>query len=60
MKTITTIVSIGKSKAEIAYTFLKSDFVRIENDVLFLKSDNRKLTIAEDQVKEVICQMNDF
>lgn len=58
-ETITTIVTIGKSKKEIAYTFLKSDFLRIEGDELFLKNEHRSLTIASDQIKSLIVQMNE-
>lgn len=57
-ETITTIVTISKSKKEIAYTFLKSDFIRIEDDQLYLKNEDRNIKIVEDQIKNVILQMN--
>lgn len=57
-ETITTIVTIGKSKKEIAYTFLKSDFIRIEGDELILKNEHRHIKIVDDQIKSVIEQMN--
>lgn len=57
-ETITTIVTIGKSKKEIAFTFLKSDFIRIEDDELILKNEDRKISIAYDQIQSVIMQMN--
>ena len=57
-ETITTIVTIGKSNKEIAYTFLKSDFIRIEDDRLILKNEDRKISIAYDQIQSVIMQMN--
>lgn len=59
MNVITTIVTIGKSKKEIAYTFKSEDFIRIEGDQLFLKSDDRTLTIAGDYVKETIRLLNE-
>lgn len=58
-ETITTIVTIGKSKKEIAFTFLKSDFIRIEDDQLYLKNEDRSIKIVEDQIKSVIVQMNE-
>lgn len=57
-ETITTIVTIGKSKKEIAYTFLNSDFIRIEGDELILKNEDRNIKIVEDQIKSVILHMN--
>lgn len=59
MKTITTIVMIGKSKKEVSYTFKYEDFLRIEGDKLFLKHDDRKLTIATDFVIATIELLND-
>ena len=58
MNVITTIVTIGKSKKEIAYTFKFEDFIKIEGDKLFLKSDERKLIIASDYVKPTIEMLN--
>lgn len=60
MKTVSTIVMIGKSRKEIAYTFLKEDFIRIEGDRLFLKSDERRLTIANDFIKQTIVLLNEL
>jgi len=57
-ETITTVVTIGKSKKEIAFTFLKADFIRIEGDELILKNEDRKISIAYDQIQSVILQMN--
>lgn len=57
-ETITTIVTIDKSRKEIAYTFLKSDFIRIEGDRLLLKNEDRDIRIVDDQIKQVILQMN--
>jgi hypothetical protein len=59
MKTVTLIVMIGKSKKEISYTFKVDDFIRIECDRLFLKSDGRKLIIANDFVKATIQKINE-
>ena len=59
MKTVTTIVMIGKSKKEISYTFKVDDFIRIECDRLFLKSDDRKLIIANDFIKATIQKINE-
>lgn len=58
MKTVTTVVTIGKSKREIAYTFKAEDFIRIEGHELFLKSDDRKLIIAPDMVSHTINELN--
>lgn len=58
-ETITTIVTIGKSKKEIAFTFLKSDFIRIEDDQLFLKNEDRSIKIVEDHITTVILRMNE-
>jgi len=60
MKTITTIVMIGKSRKEIAYTFKVDDFIRIEGDKLFLKSEERRLTISNDFVKQTIVMLNEL
>lgn len=57
-ETITTIVTIGKSKKEIAYTFLKSDFVRIEGDRLILKNDQRVLKVEFEDVAGILKQLN--
>jgi hypothetical protein len=60
MKTITTIVMIGKSRKEIAYTFKADDFIRIEGDKLFLKSEERRLTIANDFIKQTVLLLNEL
>lgn len=60
MRTITTIVMIGKSRKEIAYTFKADDFIRIEGDRLYLKSDDRKLVIASDFIKQTIVLLNEL
>lgn len=49
---------IGKSKKEIAYTFNVEDFIRIEQNRLILKSDDRRLKIAEDQINPLIVNLN--
>jgi hypothetical protein len=59
MKTITTIVMIGKSKKEIAYTFKAENFIRIEGDRLYLKEEERKLIIAPDFIKQTIVLINE-
>lgn len=58
METVTTIVMIGKSRKEVAYTFKKEDFIRIEDDMLILESDRRRLKIPEDTIKPLILQLN--
>lgn len=58
-ETITTIVNLGKSKKEIAFTFLKSDFIRIEDDQLYLKNEDRSIKIVEDHITTVILRMNE-
>jgi len=60
MKTITTIVTIGKSRKEIAYTFKADDFIRIEGNRLFLKSEERRLIIASDFIKQTILLLNEL
>lgn len=60
MKTITTIVMIGKSRKEIAYTFKADDFIRIEGDRLYLKSDERRLLITSDFIKQTIVLLNEL
>lgn len=60
MKTVSIIVMIGKSRKEIAYTFKADDFIRIEGDRLFLKSDERRLTIAVDFIKQTIVLLNEL
>ena len=57
-ETITTVVTIGKSKKPVAYTFLKSDFIRIEDDVLILKSDERTLRVDPEDIRQILLQMN--
>jgi len=51
---------IGKSRKEIAYTFKADDFIRIEGNRLFLKSEERRLTIANDFVKQTIVMLNEL
>lgn len=60
MKTVSTIVMIGKSRKEIAYTFKADDFIRIEGNRLFLKSDDRRIVIANDFVKQTIICLNEL
>lgn len=60
MKTITTSVMIGKSRKEIAYTFKTDDFIRIEGDMLYLKSDERRLKIPSDMIEALIIQLNEL
>lgn len=57
-KLITVYVSIGKSKQVITYTFKTDDFIRIEEDRLFLKTEERVLKLSEEQIKNLIFQFN--
>ncbi len=59
-ETITAIVTIGKSKKEVAYTFLKSDFIRIEDDQLILKNEHRTLKVDLEQIKNIVLQLNNL
>ena len=56
--TVLTVVNIGKSKKLIPYTFLVPDFLRIENDLLILKQDKRRLKISLFEIKELLIQIN--
>lgn len=60
MVTISVKVSIGKSKKQIPYTFLKEDFIRIEDDILVLKSDKRKLRLSYQMIQKVVLELNNF
>lgn len=60
LTTISVFAFIGKSKQKTPYTFLKSDFVRIENNELILKSDSRKIKLDLEELKSCLYQMNDL
>lgn len=58
-KLINAEVTIGKSKELISYSFLKSDFLRIENKQLFLKNDDRRLRLPNDmEMNYLMNQLN--
>ena len=58
MKTISVFVCIGKSKKITDLTFLASDFVRIENDMLYLKNDERRLKLDYENKMQLLYQLN--
>ena len=60
MLTVSTKVTIGKSKVKILYVFLKSDFIRIEYNFLILKNDGRKLKIPSDLMDKLISDLNEL
>jgi len=60
MKTVTTIVTIGKSRQEVSYTFFISDFIRIEDGVLLLEREKRRIRIVEEYVKQTIIDLNKY
>ena len=60
LTTISVFAFVGKSKQKTPYTFLKSDFVRIENNELILKSDSRKIKLDLEELKSCLYQMNDL
>lgn len=60
MKTITTIVYIGKSREEVAYTFKVEAFERIEDDRLILNNDDRRILIVPDMVTKTIAEINEI
>ncbi len=60
MKTITTIVYIGKSRKEVAYTFKVEAFERIEGDRLILNNDDRRILIVPDFVTKTIAEINEI
>lgn len=58
MNLITAFVSVGKSKELTTYIFHERDFIRIENNILFIKDENRMLKIDEECKRQIIYQMN--
>ncbi len=57
-KTVFCYVTIGKSKESIYYEFLASDFIRIENNCLLLKNDERRIKLDTGMISSVGNQMN--
>lgn len=57
MKLITAYLCIGKSKALVTYTFKAEDFIRIENEKLILKNEERVLKLPEEQIRAIIVQL---
>ncbi|UOX32433.1 hypothetical protein LXD69_10250 [Flavobacterium sediminilitoris] len=57
MKTITVNAAIGNSKKLTTIIFLDTDFLKIENNQLFIKNDNRRMILSDEQVKQVIFQL---
>lgn len=58
LNVITAYVTIGKSKELIAYIFHERDFIRIEENQLIIKDENRRLQIDEEMRRQLIFQMN--
>ena len=55
---ITAYVRIGKGKELINYIFHVRDFIRIEDNMLILRDEERRLTIDEETKRQIIYQMN--
>ncbi|WP_445458447.1 hypothetical protein [Flavobacterium sp. HNIBRBA15423] len=60
VKTVTCHVEIGKSKKLVTISFTSDRFISVENNQLFLKEENRKLKITDEQIKNLLFQLNDI